>query len=56
VQNKHQIKFEIQKLRGPERLYSIYDKEVLTIMLALVKFIQYLVGGIFVVRTDHNNL
>jgi hypothetical protein len=43
-------------LREPERLYSIYDKEMLAIMHALAKFRQYLVGGRFVVRTDHNNL
>jgi hypothetical protein len=56
MQNRHLIAFESRKLRGPERLYSIYDKEMLTIMHALVKFRQYLVGGIFVVRTDHNSL
>jgi hypothetical protein len=43
-------------LRGAERLYSIYDKEMLAIMHALAKFRQYLVGGKFVVRTDHNSL
>ena len=34
----------------------IYDKEMLAIMHALAKFRQYLVGGHFVVRTNHNNL
>jgi hypothetical protein len=41
---------------NPERLYSIYDKEMLEIMHALTKFRQYLVGNKFVVKTDHNNL
>ena len=56
MQNRHPIAFESRKLRGAERLYSIYDKEMLAIMHALVKFRQYLVGGKFVVRTDHNSL
>jgi hypothetical protein len=44
------------KLSQPERLYSIYDKEMLAIMYALTKFRQYLVGIKFVVKTYHNNL
>lgn len=55
MQNRHPIAFESHKLRGSERLYSIYDKEMLAIMHALAKFKQYLVGK-FVVRTDHNSL
>jgi hypothetical protein len=48
--------FERRKLSQPERLYSIYDKEMLVIMHALTKFRQYLVGNKFVVKTDHNSL
>jgi hypothetical protein len=55
MQNRHPIAFESRKLREPERLYCIYDKEMLPIMHALAKFRQYLVGGRFVVRTDHNS-
>jgi hypothetical protein len=44
MQNKHPIAFESRKLRGPELLYTIYDKEMLAIMHALAKFRQYLVG------------
>ena len=54
MKNRHPIAYESQKLRGPELLYTIYDKEMLAIMHALAKFRQYLVGAIFVVRTDHN--
>jgi hypothetical protein len=43
-------------LRGPELLYTIYDKEMLAIMHALAKFRQYLVGARFVVKSDHNSL
>jgi hypothetical protein len=56
MQGGHPIVFESRKLRQPERLYSIYDKEMLAIMHALTKFRQYLVGSKFVVKTDHNSL
>jgi hypothetical protein len=50
------IVFESRKLSHPERLYSIYDKEMLEIMHALTKFRLYLVGSKFVVKTNHNSL
>ena len=56
MQGGHPIAFESQKLLLQERLYPIYDKEMLAIMHALAKFWQYLVGNRFRVRTDHNNL
>jgi hypothetical protein len=56
MQGGHPIVFESRKLSQPERLYSIYDKEMLAIMHALTKFRQYLVGSKFVVKTDHNSL
>jgi hypothetical protein len=56
MQGGHPIVFERRKLSQPERLYSIYDKEMLAIMHALTKFRQYLVGNKFVVKTDHNSL
>jgi hypothetical protein len=56
MQGGHPIVFESQKLSQPEKLYSIYDKEMLAIMHALTKFRQYLVGRKFMVKTDHNSL
>jgi hypothetical protein len=56
MQNHHPIAFESRKLKEYERHYSIYDKEMLAIMHALAKFRQYLVGGKFKVKTDHNSL
>jgi hypothetical protein len=47
---------KVRKLRGPELLYNIYDKEMLAIMHALAKFRQYLVGARFVVKSDRNSL
>ena len=48
--------FESRKLQPNEKIYSIYDKEMLAIMNALAMFRQYLVGNKFVVKTDHNSL
>jgi hypothetical protein len=56
MHNQHIIAFERKKLRVPERIYPIYNKDMLAIMHALAKFRKYLVGGCFVVRTDHNDL
>eukprot|EP00253_Pinus_taeda_P032060 PITA_32060 len=47
MQGGHPIAFESWKLLLHERLYSIYDKEMLAIMHALAKFRQYLVGNRF---------
>ena len=38
MQYRHSIAFESRKLQPHERLYSIYDKEMLSIMHALAKF------------------
>jgi hypothetical protein len=56
MQGGHPIVFESRKLNESERLYPIYNKEMLAIMHALTKFRQYLVGSRFVVKTDHNSL
>jgi hypothetical protein len=56
MQGGNPVIFESCNLSQPERLYSIYDKEMLAIMHALTKFRQYLVGSKFVVKTDHNSL
>ena len=55
MQEKHPIAYEIKKLRGPERTFSVYDK-MLAIMHALAKFRQYLVGSKFCIKTNHNSL
>jgi len=56
MQKGHPIAFESQKLLYTERLYYIYDKEMLTIMHTLAKFREYLVGNRFIVKTNYNNL
>eukprot|EP00253_Pinus_taeda_P005619 PITA_05619 len=42
MQGGHPIAFESRKLIPHERLYSIYDKEMLAIMHALAKYRKYL--------------
>jgi hypothetical protein len=54
--NQHPIDFKRRNMRKTGRLYPIYDKDMLDIMHALAKFRQHLVGGCFVLRTDHNIL
>lgn len=56
MHEKHPIAYESRKLRGLERSFNIYDKEMLAIMHALAKFKQYLVGKKFCIKTDHNSL
>jgi hypothetical protein len=56
MQRGHPIVFERRNLNDSERLYSIYDKEIIAIMHALTKFRKYLVGRWFVVKTDHNSI
>ena len=56
MQGGNPIAFESRKLLPHERLYPIYDKEMLAIMHALAKFQQYLVGNMFNVKIDHNIL
>ena len=56
MQYGHPIALKRRKLQPHDRLYSIYDKEMLAIMHALSKFQQYLVGGKFIVKIDHNSL
>jgi len=56
MHHRHLIEYESKKLTELERIYSIYDKEMLAIMHALVKFKQCLLGGIFVVKTYHDSL
>ena len=51
-QGKHPMAFESRKLQPHENIYSIYDKDILSIMHALEKFQQYLVGNKFVVKTN----
>ena len=56
MQERRPIAYEKRKLQLHERLYSIYDKDMFSIMHAMAKFRHYLEGSKFIVKTDHNNL
>lgn len=56
IQKGQPIAFESRKLTIAEKNMSVYDKEMLAVMHALEKFKQYLVGGPFIIRSDHNSL
>ena len=56
MQNNHPIAFESRKLKNYECHYSIYDKEMLSILQDFMKFRQYLVGSKFKIKIDHNSL
>ncbi len=52
------VAFMLKSLSAMERNYEIYDKELLTIMLALDEWCHYLMGAAvdFEIWTDHQNL
>ncbi len=52
------VSFLLKSLSVTERNYEIYDKELLTIMLALEEWRHYLMGAYqdFKIWTDHQNL
>ena len=51
MQDKHPIAFESQKLKPSEKTKSTYDKEMMAIMHALVKWKQYLFEEKFLVKS-----
>jgi hypothetical protein len=56
MQDGHPIAFESSKLNQTKCLQSTYNKEILSIMHALTKWCQYLLGSKFLIHTNHNSL
>lgn len=56
MQDSHTIAYESRKLNKRESLKSTYHKEMLAIIHALSKWRQYLLGSMFSIHTNHNNL
>lgn len=56
MQDKRPLAFLSQALKGKNLLLSTYENEFLALMLAVKKWGPYLLGGAFVVRTDHHSL
>ncbi|KAL8096190.1 hypothetical protein AgCh_037224 [Apium graveolens] len=56
MQEKHLIAF-ISKTLGPKwQKLSVYEKELLTLVFAVQKWEQYLIGGHFIIRTNQQGL
>ena len=55
-QEKRLVAFCREKLNDPKRKYSTYDKEFYTIVRALEHWRHYLVGGVFILYSDHKAL
>ena len=56
MQEGHPIAFESRKLNKRESLKYTYDKEMLSNIHGIGKWKQYLLGRIFLIRTNHNSI
>ncbi|OAF69467.1 reverse transcriptase [Intoshia linei] len=56
MQNGHVIEYFSRKLTSTEQNYSTTQKELLAVLLSILKFRRYLLGRHFIVFTDHNPL
>jgi len=55
-QNRHLIAFISKKLGPKLAQLSVYDKELLTIVFAVQRWEQYLIGRPFLIKTDQKSL
>ena len=53
MQNMRPIAFHSQVLRGKSLHFSTYEKELLSLAIAVRKWRPYVLGSHFIVRTDH---
>ncbi|XP_019266920.1 PREDICTED: uncharacterized protein LOC109244312 [Nicotiana attenuata] len=56
MQDGHPIAYLSKGLSGRHQVLSVYDKELLALVIAVTKWAQYLMGRHFVVRTDQKAL
>lgn len=54
MQQGRPIAYFIKALHGRNQLQSTYGKELLVLVSSAKKWKQYLVGGSFVIKTDHS--
>ena len=56
MQNQRLIAYRSQALKGKCLALSIYEKELLALVVAVKKWRPYLLGRPFVIKTDHQSL
>lgn len=56
MQNKKPLAYLSKKLGPKNQLLSTYEKEFLALLTAITKWRHYLLGGKFVIKTDHISL
>lgn len=56
MQEGRPIAYLSKSLNPTQRTKSVYDHELLAILLAVKKWSQYIVGRTFIIRTDHCSL
>lgn len=56
MQEHHPISFIIRSLNQQQQALSIYEKQLLAVVLAVQKWRHYLLHNHFVIKTDHQSL
>lgn len=56
MQEKKQISYFSQTFTDRQKMRSVYERELMAIVLAIHKWCYYLLGMKFMVRTDHKSL
>jgi hypothetical protein len=56
MQERQPIAFMSQALKGKALFFSTYEKELLSLVSAVQKWIPYLLGRSFIIKTDQQSL
>lgn len=56
MQEEHPIAYWSKGLSTKEEVLSTYEKELMAVVLAVLKWRYYLLGSHFIIKTDHQSL
>lgn len=56
IEGQRPLAFLSQALKGRNLQLSIYKNELMALVIAIKKWTPYLLGGSFIVKTDHHSL